>query len=145
MAPDVISVQRRHLGVREGRAVGARAGAAGGDADAGVVTPDVISFSAAISACEKGGQWERALALLEEMRERAWSRNVISFNAAISACEKGGRWERALSLLDEMREAGVEPDVISFSAAISACEKGGQWERALALLDEMRRAAWSRT
>ena len=27
--------------------------------------PNVVSFSAAISACDKGGEWERALALLE--------------------------------------------------------------------------------
>ncbi|CAK0895325.1 unnamed protein product, partial [Prorocentrum cordatum] len=31
--------------------------------------PNVISYSAGISACEKGGQWQPALALLSEMRE----------------------------------------------------------------------------
>jgi len=30
------------------------------------VEPDVISYSAAISACEKGGQWEDALGLYRE-------------------------------------------------------------------------------
>ena len=28
---------------------------------------DTLTYNAAISACEKGGQWERALGLLEEM------------------------------------------------------------------------------
>ena len=32
------------------------------------VAPNVITYNAAISACEKGGQWERALSLLEEVR-----------------------------------------------------------------------------
>ena len=32
------------------------------------MTLDVINFSAAISACEKGEQWQRALSLLKEMR-----------------------------------------------------------------------------
>ena len=104
------------------------------------VAPSVYSYSAAISACEKGRQWEDALSLLEEMRTRGVEPSVYSFNAAISACGAGGQWERALSLLEEMHSRGVEPDVISFSAAISACEKGGQWERALSLLDEMRAA-----
>ena len=31
------------------------------------VTPSVISFDAAISACEKGGQWQQALSLLEDI------------------------------------------------------------------------------
>eukprot|EP00973_Karenia_brevis_P001183 161986-Karenia_brevis.AAC.1 len=29
---------------------------------------DVISFSAAISVCEKGGQWQRVAPLLDEMK-----------------------------------------------------------------------------
>ena len=98
----------------------------------------MIIFSAAISACEKGGQWERALSLLDEMRESGVTPNVFSFNAAISACEKGGQVERALSLLEEMRESGVTPDEISFKTAVSACEKDGVSERARSLLDEMR-------
>jgi len=38
------------------------------DRDAGVA-PNVISFNAAISACGKSGRWERALSLLDEMRD----------------------------------------------------------------------------
>ncbi|CAK0893392.1 unnamed protein product [Prorocentrum cordatum] len=111
--------------------------------------PDVISYSAGISACEKGDEMEP---------------DVISYSAGISACEKGEQWQRwsptssatalgsararrassgsrALALLSEMREAKLEPDVISYSAGISACEKGEQWQRALALLSEI----WSPT
>ena len=32
-----------------------------------LLTPDVVSWNAAISACEKGKQWEGALGLLHEM------------------------------------------------------------------------------
>ena len=31
------------------------------------VVPDVISFSAAASACEKAGEWQMALQILDEM------------------------------------------------------------------------------
>ncbi|CAK0809448.1 unnamed protein product [Prorocentrum cordatum] len=86
--------------------------------------PDVISYSAGISACEKGEQWQRALALLSEMWEAKLEPNVISYSAGISACEKGEQWQRALALLSEMWEAKLEPDVISYSAGISACENG---------------------
>ncbi|CAK0882278.1 unnamed protein product, partial [Prorocentrum cordatum] len=98
------------------------------------------SYSAGISACEKGKQWERALALLSEMREAKLEPNVISYSAGISTCEKGEQWQRALALLSEMREAKLEGNVISYSAGISACEKARQWQLALALLREMREA-----
>ena len=44
--------------------------------------PDVISYKAATSACEKGGQWQRALELLEGMPQRALKPDVISYSAA---------------------------------------------------------------
>eukprot|EP00438_Fugacium_kawagutii_P017746 Skav203039 [mRNA] locus=scaffold583:621631:624454:+ [translate_table: standard] len=62
------------------------------------VTPNVISYSSAISAFAKGGDWQMALDLLQEMQTAATPPNVISYNAAISACEKGKHWEMALRL-----------------------------------------------
>ena len=56
---------------------------------------NVISFNAVISACEKGGQWQRALSLLDDMHRAGVTLNAISFNAAILTCEKGGQWQRA--------------------------------------------------
>ena len=50
----------------------------------------IVDFT--ISACEKGLQWQRALALLEDMQGRRLEPNVISLSAAISACEKGPPW-----------------------------------------------------
>ena len=56
-------------------------------------------YNAAISTCEKGGQWELALTLLETMcKKRVWP-DTTSYSAAISACEKSKQWEGALVLL----------------------------------------------
>ena len=66
------------------------------------LTPNEISYSAAISACEKGKQWEEALRLLQQMTCRALTPNEISYSAAISACEKSKQWEEALRLLQQM-------------------------------------------
>ena len=54
-----------------------------------LIMPDVVSYSATISACGKGEQWVGALELLQEMPRRALQPDVISCDAAISACEKG--------------------------------------------------------
>ena len=105
--------------------------------------PNVISYSAAISSCEKSQLWEMALALLREMPSKELEPDVISYSAAISSCEKSALWEKALALLREMPSQWLEPDVVSYSAAISSCEKSGacnkhyQWKDALILLEEM--------
>ena len=62
------------------------------------VMPDVITYSALTSACEKGKQPERALELFEARQLSVH----VSFNAAIGACEKGKLREEALELLQEM-------------------------------------------
>ncbi|CAK0837724.1 unnamed protein product, partial [Prorocentrum cordatum] len=83
-------LQRWDQRVREGRAVAAGAGAA--ERDAGGEAGARLSYSAGISACEKGEQWQRALALLSEMRKAKLEPNVISYRAGISAYEKGEQW-----------------------------------------------------
>ena len=40
---------------------------------------DVIGFNAAISACEKGGQWQRVAPMLDEKHSRGMLPNMISF------------------------------------------------------------------
>ena len=60
--------------------------------------PDVITYNAAISACGKGQQPQRALHLLAHMEVHGLVPNVITINAAISACEKGQQPEQALQL-----------------------------------------------
>ena len=96
----------------------------------------LVSYSAGISACEKGDQRKRARALLSEMWDAKLVPDVISYSAVIGACEKGAQRQRALALLSEMWDAKLVPDVINYSAETSACEKGAQRQRALALLSE---------
>ena len=42
---------------------------------------NVTDFSAAISACEKGGQWQRALSLFDHMCKASVTMDVISLAA----------------------------------------------------------------
>ena len=51
--------------------------------------PTFITYSALISACEKGKQPERALEVFEAMQLQGIVPNVITCNALISTCEKG--------------------------------------------------------
>ncbi|CAK0824766.1 unnamed protein product, partial [Prorocentrum cordatum] len=70
-------LQRWDQFVREGRAVAAGACAAQRDAEGEAEARTLVSYSAGISACEKGEQWWRALALLSEMRKADAEPDVI--------------------------------------------------------------------
>jgi pentatricopeptide repeat domain-containing protein 1 len=95
------------------------------------LAPDTIVCNAALSACERGGQWEEALLLLREMDcSEVSPPDRVSYNTAIAALSRGGQWRKAIDLLDEMSRVVAPPhnvpDAHSFGAAISACARGGQ-------------------
>jgi pentatricopeptide repeat protein len=86
------------------------------------IRPNVYSYSAAISACEKGCQWEQALNLLQAMPKAKIRPNVYSYSAAISACERGGQWEQALTLFESMYGSQVDPDIVLYNALLDCME-----------------------
>mmetsp|Transcript_6182 Transcript_6182/g.20777 ORF Transcript_6182/g.20777 Transcript_6182/m.20777 type:complete len:562 (+) Transcript_6182:785-2470(+) len=102
------------------------------------VEPNTVTYSALVTACEKGGQWERAFEVVETMRAKGVKPNEYTFAALISACEKCGHVKGALRAYEMMREEGVKPDVVTFNALVSACEKSRRWEQAVVVVDEMR-------
>ncbi|CAN0465514.1 unnamed protein product, partial [Ectocarpus sp. 12 AP-2014] len=102
--------------------------------------PNKYCYTAAVSACARGRNWELALSLLDEMREAGLSPDHFTYGSAVSAMARTGQWRRALGLLRRMAGEGLRPNVVCYGAAVDACAKGGQWERAVGLLQEMRDA-----
>ena len=63
-------------------------------------TPDVVTFTALISAYEKGGQWRRALGAYEMMRQQHCKPDAIVYNAIIDALwETGVVWAQRKALV----------------------------------------------
>ena len=82
----------------------------------------MITYSAAISACERGQKPQQALHLLQELQLRGLLPDVITYNAAISAREKGQKPQQALHLLQELQLRGLLPDVMrSFRKTVAPC------------------------
>eukprot|EP00977_Amphora_coffeiformis_P023497 scaffold13479_cov166-Amphora_coffeaeformis.AAC.9 len=100
------------------------------------LTPDIQTYSSVISACEAAGKWQRALGLLQEMKES--EKNLYCFNAAISACEKGGAWVEALELYETMKERVdlLKPNFISVGSVVMALDQAGQKEMSISVYDE---------
>ncbi|CAJ1455512.1 unnamed protein product [Effrenium voratum] len=104
------------------------------------LSPDLVCYSAVISACGQGRFWLKALACLRHLDQDAVAPNVVAYSAAISACEKALQWEQGLFLLREMAERGIKPNVVSHSAVLTACDKARQWQWTLHHWKEMRAA-----
>ena len=66
--------------------------------------PNTITYSASISACEKGQRWITETILLQEMQQWHVKPNTVTYIASISACEKGQQWITATTLLREMQQ-----------------------------------------
>ncbi len=63
-------------------------------------------ISAAISACQKGQQWQLAPQMMETMQARGVQLDVISVGAAISVCQTRQQWHLALQMMETMLARG---------------------------------------
>jgi pentatricopeptide repeat domain-containing protein 1 len=75
------------------------------------ITQDVVCYSAAISACEKGRKWEKAKELLREI-EKATTQPSVHVRRVANG--------RKPSNSCELERGGITRNLISYSAAISA-------------------------
>lgn len=97
----------------------------------------VVSYGAAIMACEKGKQWQRCLDYLDEMKERRIKKNVIIFGAAMACMEKSCRADLSLQLMEQMVKEGVHPNAHIYNSAITACAKCDMSGKAFSLYKNM--------
>jgi pentatricopeptide repeat domain-containing protein 1 len=94
-----------------------------------------------MAACERAGEWEKALGLFVGLREAGGAADAAVFNAAISAAASSGDVSLTRSLLEEMKaEDGVEVTLRAFNGVLKACERAADWDGALDTLMEMKTA-----
>ena len=111
--------------------------------------PDVITYSALISACEKAQDPWRTSQVLNGMPQQGLMPNILTYKALFSACETGAlppearqlfeatlhqgirrtwspatRYSAPVHRLHDLQLRGLLPDAVTYSAAISPCEKG---------------------
>lgn len=117
--------------------------AAGNDSNGGPkVTPSVVSYNAAITACSRASKVPAALRLLGEMSSRSGlSPDIYSYAAVMSGLAKARNPGRAIELLGEMRAAGMEPDLVCLKGAMEACRSKGAPKEAGVVLEQVGGAA----
>ncbi|CAM9593340.1 unnamed protein product [Heterosigma akashiwo] len=100
--------------------------------------PDEVTYGTLIYAYAEGGQPQKALDALAEMRPGAAS--LTCYNNALHACKEAGWWEQAVGLFDEMEKRKLQPSSYTYSALISACEKAEAYGKAVELFFKMQNA-----
>ena len=115
------------------------------------VFPNLISFSAAMTMCDKNGHFDKALALFDHLVQHGPGfaipayPNTYLYNTAILSCEKTGQHHRAPELLYDLFDRGgsfpvpAHPDTISYTSAIKACAKGKMPDKAWELFNHLLR------
>lgn len=68
------------------------------------IDPNTITYNATLSACQKGGHWQRALAVFHRMAKARIPGNVTSYDVIIGACEQGCQWYLGMVLLEAVEE-----------------------------------------
>eukprot|EP00438_Fugacium_kawagutii_P005537 Skav234070 [mRNA] locus=scaffold2565:36267:38300:+ [translate_table: standard] len=91
---------------------------------------DEACFNAAVSACDAGNMWRKAVevSLVRHC-------NLIGTNSAISACG-ASRWEVALKLQDLQVHRSLQ-DEVSFNSVLTACADATEWSSGMMLLRKM--------
>ena len=100
------------------------------------IKPTIVTYSALISACEKGQDLTKALQLSEDLQRQGIKPTIVTYNALISACEKGEQPERAHKVFEVMQRKGVVPNAISIDSFILTGAASARLPSALALLAE---------
>lgn len=105
------------------------------------ISPDVVSYAIAISACVMLSRPEEAAALFDEMGEHGMPEAEQTCNRqVVLALAGGGRWRRAFSLLRDMRRSSkMEGSLACYNAVLGACVDARELEKAWMTFRQIRR------
>ncbi|CAN7035600.1 unnamed protein product [Brassica rapa subsp. trilocularis] len=85
----------------------------------------------------KGGNYDEALSLFNEMEREGIKADVITYNSLIGGFCNAGRWDDGAQLLRDMITRNITPNVVTFSALIDCFVKEGKLKEAKELYNEM--------
>ncbi|CAK0838795.1 unnamed protein product [Prorocentrum cordatum] len=129
------------------------------------VSPDVVTFGAAMGACAQGRHWELVVGLAGELRGLGLRANAVVHSTLLLALDRGTHWTSALEVAEEMLGSspcgsssesawdtrprrpppagglpGAAPTNTAYNASLTVLGRRRQWARALHVAGAMRRS-----
>ncbi|CAK9018568.1 unnamed protein product [Durusdinium trenchii] len=101
------------------------------------VSPDIISFNTAMSACAHC-QPQLVLLLLRRLCRHRCRPDVVTCSSLIAACSRSSLGHQSMKLMKSMRKRSIEINTYTYATAISACT---DWQQAADLVVDVRARA----
>mmetsp|Transcript_57558 Transcript_57558/g.140574 ORF Transcript_57558/g.140574 Transcript_57558/m.140574 type:complete len:826 (-) Transcript_57558:106-2583(-) len=103
------------------------------------VEPDIYIYTNAMRACAKGRVYQRALNILQVVKDKGLPLDAYAYTSCMEACGNSRKWYKALELFREMEDNDIQPTEVTYSVLINALGKGGKVDLALSMLDRMKK------
>jgi len=110
---------------------------------------DTYCYTAAIDACAKASDGQKAINLLDEMNAKGIKSSSVTYSAVITACGNSGEWRKAMDMLDVMKTKKMSINLITYNSAITALSKAAKqfsprsqadtqlWKKVLSILESI--------
>lgn len=101
-------------------------------------TPSVENFSVVVDAFAKQGQVDKALELMEEMKDLEVPPSVVTYSSAMHAWTKAGNLDRAASTLTKMMQIRLAPDGVAYGTVMDGFAKAGKPDDVIQMAEQMK-------
>jgi pentatricopeptide repeat protein len=96
---------------------------------------DVVSYNTVMKGLAQQKDYARAVAHLDEMRERGVRPNAITFNTVMDAAVRNSYVVEAWRVLARMRDAGLQPDKFTCTTLMKCLQEGATSEHLHTIVD----------
>jgi len=79
---------------------------------------DLVSFNTLVKALVKTRALDKALMLMEQMKEADVQPDIATFSELLSGCAHENRFREGLSLLEQMDKSGIQPSTITLDGIV---------------------------
>ena len=99
------------------------------------VAADAVSYTSAISGCERAGEWMAAVQLFRQMRDAGVNPTMLTYSKLLFVHAAAGQWEAAVGFIEAATADGLLHNPLTLNRMLQACLDAGSAAAAAAALE----------